>query len=104
VIENMSTFICPCCQAETAIFGAGGGEQLAAESTVPLLGRLPLHAQIREEADGGRPTVIAAPDSPLGQRYLAIGRRVAEVLAQRPKDQRGIFGRISVERAAEGGK
>jgi dCTP deaminase len=78
VIENMSTFICPCCQAETAIFGAGGGEQLAAESTVPLLGRLPLHAQIREEADGGRPTVIAAPDSPLGQRYLAIGRRVAE--------------------------
>jgi ATP-binding protein involved in chromosome partitioning len=104
VIENMSTFICPCCATETAIFGAGGGEQLAAESNVPLLGRLPLDAQIREQADGGRPTVIAAPDSPLARRYLEIGRRVAEVLAQRPKDQRGIFGRISVEGAAEGGK
>jgi ATP-binding protein involved in chromosome partitioning len=97
VIENMSTFICPCCQTETAIFGEGGGEQLAVESGVPLLGRLPLHAQIRREADSGRPTVIADPDSPLAQRYLEIARRVAEVLAQRPKDQRGIFGRISVE-------
>ena len=97
VIENMSTFICPCCQQETAIFGEGGGERLAAETGVPLLGRLPLHAQIREEADGGRPTVVAAPDSPLALRYLEIARRLAEVLALRPKDQRGIFGSIVVE-------
>jgi ATP-binding protein involved in chromosome partitioning len=64
---------------------------------VPLLGRLPLHAQIREEADAGRPTVVAEPDSPLAQRYLEIASRLAEVLAQRPKDQRGIFGSIVVE-------
>ena len=98
VIENMSTFICPCCQTETAIFGEGGGERLAAESGVPLLGRLPLHAQIREEADGGRPTVVAAPDSVLAERYQAIARRLAEVLAQRPKDRRGMFGSIVVEK------
>jgi ATP-binding protein involved in chromosome partitioning len=99
VIENMSTFICPCCQTETAIFGEGGGERLAAESGVPLLGRLPLHAQIREEADGGRPTVVAAPDSVLADRYQSIARKLAEVLAQRPKDQRGIFGSIVVEKS-----
>jgi ATP-binding protein involved in chromosome partitioning len=98
VIENMSTFICPCCQTETAIFGEGGGDRLAAETGVPLLGRLPLHARIREEADGGRPTVVAAPDSVLAQRYLEIARRLAEVLAARPKDQRGIFGSIVVEK------
>ena len=98
VIENMSTFICPCCQTETAIFGEGGGERLAAETGVPLLGRLPLHAQIREEADGGRPTVVAAPDSALAERYQAIARRLAEVLAARPKDRRGIFGSIVVEK------
>jgi ATP-binding protein involved in chromosome partitioning len=98
VIENMSTFICPCCQTETAIFGEGGGERLAAESGVPLLGRLPLHAQIREEADGGRPTVVAAPDSVLAERYQSIARRLAEVLAARPKDRRGIFGSIVVEK------
>jgi ATP-binding protein involved in chromosome partitioning len=98
VIENMSTFICPCCQAETAIFGEGGGEKLAAETGVPLLGRLPLDAQIQREADTGRPTVVAAPDSALAQRYLDIARRLTEVLAARPKDQRGIFGSIVVEK------
>ncbi|MEQ1802187.1 MAG: iron-sulfur cluster carrier protein ApbC [Gammaproteobacteria bacterium] len=98
VIENMSTFVCPCCQTETAIFGEGGGERLAAETGVPLLGRLPLDAQIQREADTGRPTVVAAPDSALAQRYVDIARRLTEVLAARPKDQRGIFGSIVVEK------
>jgi ATP-binding protein involved in chromosome partitioning len=98
IIENMSTFVCPCCNQETAIFGTGGGEKLAAETGVPLLGRLPLAAQIQQEADTGRPTVVAAPDSPLAVRYREIAARLAEVLAARPKDQRGIFGSIVVEK------
>ena len=97
VIENMSTFLCPCCQKETAIFGEGGGERLAAETGVPLLGKLPLDVRIREEADGGRPTVVAEPDGAVAQRYREIARRMVEVLEQRPKDQRGIFGSIVVE-------
>jgi ATP-binding protein involved in chromosome partitioning len=98
IIENMSTFVCPCCNQETAIFGTGGGEKLAAETGVPLLGRLPLAAQIQQEADTGRPTVVAEPGSALAQRYVEIARRLAEVLGARPKDQRGLFGSIVVEK------
>jgi ATP-binding protein involved in chromosome partitioning len=98
VIENMSSFVCPCCQQETLIFGEGGGERLAAECSVAFLGRVPLHPQIRAEADGGRPTVVADPDGPMATRYREIAARVAAVLAGRPKDQRGIFGSIVVEK------
>ena len=98
IIENMSTFVCPCCNQETAIFGTGGGDKLAAETGVPLLGRLPLAAEIQQEADNGHPTVVATPDSPLAVRYREIAARLAEVLAARPKDQRGIFGSIVVEK------
>src|SRR5690606_6524199 len=64
VVENMATHVCSHCGHEEAIFGSGGGEQLAREAGVPFLGRLPLDARIREEADSGRPTVVAAPGSP----------------------------------------
>lgn len=98
VIENMSTFVCPCCNQETAIFGEGGGGKLAAETGVPLLGRLPLAARIQQEADAGRPTVVAAPDSVLARRYAEIAAHLVTALEARPKDQRGIFGSIVVEK------
>jgi ATP-binding protein involved in chromosome partitioning len=97
IVENMSTFICPCCGTETAIFGAGGGERLAAESGTPLLARLPLDVRIREEADGGRPTVVADPEGPQARRYLDMARRAAALLSLRPRDLRGKFGSIVVE-------
>ncbi len=97
VIENMSSFICPCCQTETPVFGAGGGERLAAEGGVPLLGCLPLDPRIQQQVDGGRPTVVADPDGPVTRRYLEIARRTTEELARRPKDMRGRFGPIVVE-------
>jgi ATP-binding protein involved in chromosome partitioning len=78
VIENMSTFICsPCCDKETEIFGSGGGERLAQESGVTLLGKLPLDGRIRAETDGGRPTVVADPDGPIANRYREIARAAA---------------------------
>jgi ATP-binding protein involved in chromosome partitioning len=81
LIENMSTHVCSQCGHEEPIFGAGGGARMAQEYGVPLLGSLPLDIRIREQADGGRPTVVAEPDGPLAARYLAIARRAAARLA-----------------------
>jgi len=85
IVENMSLHVCSNCGHTEAIFGAGGGEEIAREYGVPLLGRLPLDAHIRAEADGGRPTVIAAPDSPRAAAYFAMARRTAAVLARRAR-------------------
>jgi ATP-binding protein involved in chromosome partitioning len=82
VVENMSTHVCTQCGHEEAIFGAGGGAKLAGQYDVELLGQVPLDVRIREQADGGRPTVAADPDSPLAQRYREIARKVAKSLAQ----------------------
>jgi ATP-binding protein involved in chromosome partitioning len=81
VVENMSYHICSNCGHKEAIFGSGGGERLAKQFDVELLGQLPLDVKIREQADGGRPTVIADPDSDVAQRYRAIARKTAARLA-----------------------
>ena len=81
IIENMATHVCSRCGHEEHIFGAGGGERMAAEYGVPLLGSLPLDIRIREQTDGGRPTVVAEPDGRLAQAYLEIARRTAARLA-----------------------
>jgi ATP-binding protein involved in chromosome partitioning len=81
LVENMSSHVCSQCGHEEAIFGAGGGARMAQEYGVPLLGSLPLDMRIREQADGGRPTVAADPDGPLAARYLEIARRAAARLA-----------------------
>ena len=81
VVENMSTHVCSNCGHEEAIFGAGGGERLAQQYGVALLGQLPLNIRIREQADGGRPTVIAEPQSDLALRYRDIARKAAARLA-----------------------
>ena len=99
VVENMSTHVCSHCGHAEAIFGDGGGAQLAADAGVPLLGKLPLDSRIRAEADAGRPTVVAAPDSPRGQAYLDLARATAAELARRPRDRSGQFPEIVVERA-----
>jgi ATP-binding protein involved in chromosome partitioning len=59
VIENMSTHICSNCGFEEQIFGSGGGDKLSKNYQIPLLGRLPLSASIREHADQGKPSVAA---------------------------------------------
>lgn len=81
VVENMSLFCCPNCGHETAIFGSGGGERLAQETGVEVLGQLPLDARIREQADSGTPTVIADPESEAAQRYRVIALKAAARLA-----------------------
>ncbi len=97
VIENMSIHICSSCGHAEHIFGAGGGARMAAQYGVALLGELPLDVHIREEADGGRPTVVAAPDSPRAQAYFQMARRTAAALARRARDRSSVFPKIVVE-------
>jgi ATP-binding protein involved in chromosome partitioning len=100
VVENMSTHLCSNCGHEDAIFGDGGGARLAEECGVALLAKLPLDTRVRAESDSGRPTVVAAPDSPRGQAYFELARRTAAELAKRPRDRSGAFPGIVVERAS----
>jgi ATP-binding protein involved in chromosome partitioning len=97
VVENMSVHICSNCGHSEHIFGAGGGERMAREYGVRLLGELPLDAHIREEADGGRPTVVAAPDSARAKAYFDMARRTAGALAVRARDRSSLFPKIVVE-------
>jgi ATP-binding protein involved in chromosome partitioning len=97
VVENMSVHICSNCGHTEHIFGAGGGARLAEQYGVKLLGELPLDARIREEADGGRPTVIAAPDSARARCYLEMARRTAGALALRARDRSSVFPKIVIE-------
>jgi ATP-binding protein involved in chromosome partitioning len=85
VVENMSFYVCPHCGERTAIFLAGGGTRLADELGVPLLGEVPLQAQLADLADTGRPIVAAQPDSPAARALDAIARRVADALAAVPR-------------------
>jgi len=85
VVENMSTHICTSCGHEEAIFGHGGGEQMAADFEIPLLGKLPLAMEIRSALDEGKPTVAESPDSPLAQSYSKLALRTAGALAILPR-------------------
>jgi ATP-binding protein involved in chromosome partitioning len=67
VVENMSG----------DVFGSGGGERLAEELGVPLLGRVPLDPLLRECGDAGEPLMITAPDSPVAHELRAIAEQLA---------------------------
>ena len=81
IIENMATHVCSNCGHEEHVFGAGGGERMASEYGVPLLGSLPLDLSIREQTDSGRPSVAAEPEGRIAKAYLDIARRAAGRLA-----------------------
>jgi ATP-binding protein involved in chromosome partitioning len=97
IVENMSVHICPNCGHTEHTFGAGGGARMAQEYGVRLLGELPLDAHIREEADGGRPTVVAAPESARARAYFEMARRTGAALAARARDRSSVFPKIVVE-------
>ena len=97
IVENMSVHICSNCGHAEHIFGAGGGARMAQQYGVKLLGELPLDVHIREEADGGRPTVVAAPDSLRARAYFEMARRTAGALAIRARDRSSVFPKIVVE-------
>ena len=78
VIENMSAFPCPSCGELTSIFGDGGGEETAKRlsqlvgADVPLLGKVPFNAELREGGDAGKPVVLEHPESASAQAIASI--------------------------------
>ena len=82
VVENMAVHICSNCGHAEHLFGEGGGAKLAAQYGVDVLASLPLAMAIREQADGGNPTVVAEPDGPLALLYQQLARKVGARLAQ----------------------
>ena len=97
VVENMAIHVCSKCGHAEHIFGEGGGERMCREYDVPFLGSLPLDIRIREQADSGRPTVVADPDGPVAQTYRAIARKVAVAVAQKAEDFSSKFPSIVVQ-------
>ena len=97
IVENMSTHICSQCGHAEAIFGHGGGEKMCQEYGVEFLGALPLTMSIREQADSGRPTVVADPDGPVAAIYCTIARRVAVKVAEKAKDMSSKFPSIVIK-------
>ncbi|PZN30831.1 MAG: iron-sulfur cluster carrier protein ApbC [Proteobacteria bacterium] len=97
IVENMSTHICSNCGHEEHIFGAGGGRQMAEQYGIDLLGELPLDIRIRQQADAGRPTVLAEPESALGRAYIDFARRTAAQLARTAMSPAAGFPTITVE-------
>lgn len=77
VVENMAIHICSECGHKEHVFGEGGGDRIAADYKVPLLGALPLSMKIRQQADAGSPTMIAEPDCDESQLYADIARNMA---------------------------
>lgn len=85
VVENMSTHVCTACGHEEAIFGQGGGAQMAIDFEIPLLGRLPLAMEIRSSLDEGNPTVVKEPDSSLANSYRSLALRTTGELSVLPR-------------------
>ncbi len=97
IIENMAIHVCTQCGHAEHIFGEGGGERMAGKYGIEYLGGLPLDIRIREQADSGKPTVVADPDGTLAQTYKTIARRVAVKVAETSKDMSLKFPSIVVQ-------
>jgi ATP-binding protein involved in chromosome partitioning len=77
MVQNMSLFTCPHCQNSTHIFGSHSGVTGACEKYgIDFLGDIPLHASICDDADRGKPTVVAEPGSDRAEAFMAISEEV----------------------------
>ena len=97
VVENMSIHVCPKCGHESHIFGSGGAERMCKDYGTELLGQLPLDESIREQADSGKPTVVADPDGKAAEIYRRIARRCAVKIAESQRDMTSKFPNIVVQ-------
>ena len=90
VVENMAVHICSNCGHAEHLFGEGGGEKLAAQYGVDLLASLPLSIAIRLQADDGKPTTIADPESQIAMIYQELARTVGARIAQSGQGAQGM--------------
>ena len=91
VVENMALHTCSNCNHTEAIFGTGGGEKIAEQYHVPLLGKLPLASGIRAQVDKGEPSVLA--DDEFAPYYLSIAKNIEANINKfaKPVDDKRIF-------------
>jgi ATP-binding protein involved in chromosome partitioning len=80
IVENMSWFECPHCGKPTPLFGEGGGQRLADELGLPLLGQIPLYPRVRQGGDTGQPIVVAEPSSAAAKALSALAAVVRDGL------------------------
>jgi ATP-binding protein involved in chromosome partitioning len=98
IVENMAVHICSNCGHAEHIFGAEGGQKMAAQYGTELLGALPLAMSIRAQADSGAPTVVAEPDGEVAALYKALARKVAVKIAGQGKDYSAKFPTIAISK------
>ncbi|MEI7515145.1 MAG: iron-sulfur cluster carrier protein ApbC [Betaproteobacteria bacterium] len=98
IVENMAVHVCSNCGHVEHIFGADGGKNMAAEYDMDYLGALPLAMSIREQADSGRPTVVAEPEGDVAALYKAVARKVAVAIAAKNKDFSSKFPSITISK------
>ncbi|WP_199508473.1 MULTISPECIES: iron-sulfur cluster carrier protein ApbC [unclassified Psychrobacter] len=91
VVENMALHTCSNCNHTEAIFGTGGGERIAEQYHVPLLGQLPLASGIRAQVDSGTPSVLANDD--FAEYYVNIAKNIESNIDKfaKPSDETRIF-------------
>ncbi len=80
IIENMSYFICPHCGEKSFIFGSNGGEKTSKELGVPLLGQVPIEANVTESGDRGIPIIEYKPESAAAKAFLEIAEKIKREL------------------------
>jgi ATP-binding protein involved in chromosome partitioning len=80
IVENMSYFVAPDTGTRYAIFGEGGGQKVADEYGVPLLGQLPLDPDTRKGGDEGTPIIVRRPDSAQAAGFREVAKRVIDRL------------------------
>lgn len=85
VVENMSGLVCPHCGERIDVFSSGGGEKIAAEMGVPLLGAIPLDPRISEDSDAGVPFIVEHWDSPAAGAFESIVEKIESFVEKRDK-------------------
>ncbi|OYQ39697.1 Fe-S-binding ATPase [Rhodoferax sp. TH121] len=98
IVENMAVHVCTNCGHVEHIFGADGGKKMAAGYGMAYLGALPLALHIREQADSGRPTVVAEPEGDVAKLYKGMARQVAVKIAAQAKDFSSKFPTITISK------
>ena len=77
VVENMSYLECPHCTGRIHLFGQGGGKKISDDFKIPFIGEIPLHPQIREGGDTGKPSVLSEPDSVQAHAFTKAAKVIA---------------------------
>ncbi len=97
LVENMSYFLCPSCGERSDIFGHGGAKEEALKIGADFLGQVPLHMDIRETSDAGRPIVASNPESAEAQAYIEIAKKIWSALDSQGEDTRVAAPKIVIE-------